>query len=117
MNNKIVIGVIVVIIIILLGLQQWVIYNRVPEVPNSELLRSLDSLKSQIDSLNFTRDSLRTVIDTNKVQIIEIEKRYETIRDRIINQSVDSDCITFSNYLSSYQRLSSLNNASTAKNN
>ena len=114
--NKIVIGIIIVVVV-LLGLQQWLIFNKPPEVTNVELLQSLDSLNSKINNLNFTRDSLKAVIDTNKVQIINVEKRYETIRDRIINQSVDSDCVTFSNYISNYQGLPSSYNSATIKDN
>ena len=82
-----------------------------------DYVKLIDSINIKIDSLQNKRDSLILIVDTNKVKIIEVEKRYETIRDRIITQSVDSDCITFSNYLSNYQRLSGNNNSTTVKNN
>lgn len=82
-----------------------------------ELVQSIDSLRIKIDSLSNYRSSLKTIVDTNKVRIIEVEKRYETIRNHIITQSVDSDCITFSNYLSNYQRFSSVDNSSTIEGN
>ena len=120
MKSKIVIWIVAAVFIGLLVLQQIAINNQLrnhPEVSNYELLRSIDSLKTKIDSLKNYRDSLQAVVDTNKVKIIEVEKRYETIRDRIINQSVDSDCVTFSNYISNYQGLPSSYNSTTIKDN
>lgn len=121
MKTKVVIWIVAIFVVILIASQQYLIYRQLkdtlPEVSNYELLQSIDSLKTKIDSLKDYRDSLRSVIDTNKVKIVEVEKRYETIRDRIITQSVDSDCTTFSNYLSNYQGLSSNNHFSAAKDN
>ena len=49
--------------------------------------------------------------DTTEVKIVELEKRYETTRDSIITQSVNADCVVFSEYISDYKnRLSSNNN-------
>lgn len=114
MKVKIVVVVSIVCVVILLFLQQNLIRNRTIDISNEELLQSINA---RIDSLENYRDSLKIVIDTNKVKIIEVEKQYETIRDRIITQSVDSDCITFSNYVSNYQGLISNNNSSTAESN
>ena len=118
MKSKTVILIAALCLIALLAFQQYLIHKRlkeIPEISNYELLRSIDSLKTKIDSLKDYRDSLQAVVDTNKVKIVEVEKRYETIRDRIITQSVDSDCIMFSKYLSNYQGLTRSDYPSTAK--
>lgn len=112
MKIKIVIVIAVLCVIILLLLQQNLIRERKVDISNEELLQSVSN---KIDSLTHYKDSLKIVVDTNKVKIIEVEKKYETIRDRIITQSVDSDCITFSNYISNYQGLISNNNSSTTE--
>lgn len=120
MKTKVVIWIAAAVIIGLIVIQQIAIrvpLNSYKDITNYELLQSIDSLRTKVDSLKNHRDSLQSVVDTNKVKVIEIEKRYETIRNRIITQSVDSDCITFANYLSNYQRLSSGNNSTTTKDN
>lgn len=114
MRIKVVIAVAIISIILLLLLQQNLIRNQPKTVSNEELLQSLSN---KIDSIKEYRDSLQIVVDTSKVKIIEIEKRYETVRDRIISQSVDSDCITFANYISNYSGLSDNNNSSTTESN
>ena len=78
---------------------------------NTELVNSIKELSIKVDSISSIRDSLIIRVDTNKVKIIELEKIYEKTRDSIVTQSVDSDCITFSKYISNYKnRLSSNNN-------
>ena len=114
MKVKVIVVVAVIGVVILLFLQHNLIRNRKIDISNEELLQSLNN---KIDSLTNYKDSLKIIVDTNKVKIIEIEKKYETIRDRISTQSVDSDCITFSNYISNYQGLVSSNNSSTAESN
>lgn len=121
MNSKVGISIIVVGLLILLGVQQYIIWTNYkaspPQISNYELLKSIDSIRADIRTLQLSRDSLQEIIDTSKVQIINIENRYETIRDHIIHQSVDSDCIVFAKYISSHKGLLSSSNASTAENN
>lgn len=119
MKYKIVVVILILLTVGLLYIQYKAVKNSLESKHNNEeeLLHTVEVLNSKIDSLKDYRDSLKIVIDTNKVKIIEVEKRYETIRDRIITQSVDSDCITFSNYISNYQGFISNNNSSTIKGN
>ena len=118
MKTKVVIWIAAAVIVGLIVIQQIAIriqLNSRKDITNYELLQSIDSLRTKVDSLKNHRDSLQSIVDTSKVKVIELEKRYETIRDRIITQSVDSDCITFANYISNYQRLPSSNNSTAVK--
>lgn len=115
MKTKYAIIICTIIVIALLALQQVSIRNN--NNSTNDLINSINKLSNKLDSINDLKDSLIIRIDTTKVKIIELEKRYETIRDSIVTQSVDSDCITFSNYVSNYNnRLSSSNNSSAIKN-
>lgn len=115
-TDKVILVVAIVIIVILVSIQYVAIKNSTTNnVTNYELLQSIDSLRYKIDSLEFSREKLRTVVDTNKVKIIEIEKKYETVRNHIITQSIDSDCVFFSNYLSNYSGFISGNDSTTTK--
>lgn len=79
----------------------WVVVST-PKIvtPEEILLRKVDSLSAKIDSINRLNDSIKTIIDTTEIEIQHTYERYIEIRDRIIEQSVDSDCIFFSDYLS-----------------
>lgn len=62
------------------------------------------------------RDSLNVIDDSLHFNIITQENKYETIHNRIIGQSVDSDCLYFANYLSAKgQRLLDSNNCQATK--
>ena len=55
------------------------------------------------DNISVTRDTIiKTLHDTIiqlDTKIVEINKNNEEIRNTIINQSVDSDCVFFAEYL------------------
>ena len=108
--DKVIFGIFAITVIVLLIMQQVAIRNtKIPN--NTELENSIKELSMKIDSIGEIRDSLIIRIDTTKVKIIELEKTYEKTRDSIVTQSVNSDCITFSEYISNYRdRLSSNNN-------
>ena len=110
--EKVVLWIVLIVIIVLLVIQQIAIQKELNKPnTNSELENSIKELTLKIDSIGYIRDSLIIRVDTNKVKIIELEKIYEKTRDSIVTQSVDSDCITFSKYISDYKsRLSSNNN-------
>jgi len=115
-TNAIVI-IVIVMVVALLCIQQYLINKYPPVNKDKELVESIKSLENKIDSISNIRDSLILVVDTTKVKIIELEKKHETIRDSIITQSVNSDCISFSEYISKYNnRLSSSNNTQSIKN-
>lgn len=59
--------------------------------------------KVEKDNISVTRDTIiKTLHDTIiqlDTKIVEINKNNEEIRNTIINQSVDSDCVFFAEYL------------------
>ena len=110
--EKVVLWVVLIVIVVLLVMQQIAIQKGLnkPDT-NLELENSIKELTLKIDSIGNIRDSLIIRVDSNKVKIIELEKVYEKTRDSIVTQSVDSDCLYFSEYVSNYwSRLSSNNN-------
>ena len=68
--------------------------------PEEKLLRKIDSLTTKVDSIRRTNDSIKIIIDTAEIKINHVHEEYIQIYDRIVNQSVDSDCVIFSKYLS-----------------
>ena len=82
-------------------LYYWVV-NYSPSAPsgNEELLEKIDSLYTKVDSIRRANDSIKVIIDTTEVEIEHVYEKYIQTYDRIVIQSVDSDCIFFSNYLS-----------------
>ena len=63
----------------------------------------LSSCHKKVEKDNITRDTIiKTLHDTIiqlDTKIVEINKNNEEIRNTIINQSVDSDCVFFAEYL------------------
>ena len=100
-SNKFVIGTFICSFIVLGCLYYWVV-NFSPRVvtPEDILLRKVDSLTIKVDSINRANDSIKVIIDTTEIEIQHTYEKYIEIRDRITYQSVDSDCMFFSNYLS-----------------
>lgn len=68
--------------------------------PEERLLRKIDSLTTKVDSIRRANDSIKIIIDTTEIKINHVHEEYIQIYDRIVNQSVDSDCVFFSRYLS-----------------
>lgn len=62
----------------------------------------IDSLNCKIDSLKLDRDRLIQKLDSSKSNVEIIEHWYEKEYNTILTQPVDSDCMFFSKYLSSY---------------
>jgi hypothetical protein len=89
-------------VVILIGCLYFWIVNYSPTVPNSdkELLEKINNLTIKVDSIRRANDSIKVIIDTTEVEIEHVYEKYIQTYDRIIIQSVDSDCIFFSNYLS-----------------
>ena len=68
--------------------------------PPDEISRKIDSLNVKVDSIRRANDSIKINIDTTEIEIKHVYEKYIEIRNTIITQSVDSDCIFFSRYLS-----------------
>lgn len=93
---------IVFIIAVFFGCIYYWAVNFSPKIvtPEDILMRKVDSLSVKIDSIKRANDSIRVIIDTTEVEIQHTYEKYIEIRTRISVQSVDSDCVFFSNYLS-----------------
>ena len=88
-----------------------------PPNTNEVIEKKIDILEGKIDSLSLQRDSIRSIIDTSRVKIIEIHEEYNKVRTNIIYQPVDSDYVQFSKYCSDNRGLLDISNASTTKDN
>lgn len=99
MNNKIII-IAVILFVILLGIQQYIIWN----TPQKEdvFLKKINELELKIDSINLKKDSIRNVIDSTHVKIITNEKHYQERVNTIINQPLSADSEYISNYIGRY---------------
>lgn len=100
MNNKgIIIGA-VILFLVLLGIQQYIIWN----TPQKEdvFLKKINELELKIDSINLKKDSIRNVIDSTHVKIITNEKHYQERVNTIINQPLSADSEYISNYIGRY---------------
>ena len=89
-------------ITILIGcLYYWVVnFSPTIDTPESQILRKIDSLNTKVSSIKRANDSIKIIIDTTEIEIEHVYEKYIQIRDHIVTQSVDSDCVFFSNYLS-----------------
>lgn len=97
--------------IIVCGTIYFIAVKCTPQPMNNENIeKKLEILERKIDSLSFARDSIRAVIDTAKVKIIEIHEEYNKIHTNIIHQPVDSDYVQFSKYCSDNKGLLNINN-------
>lgn len=89
-------------IILLIGFAYYWVVNYSPRTDSNEekLLREMELLSNKVDSIKRANDSIKVIIDTTEVEIEHVYEKYIQVRDRIVIQSVDSDCVFFSNYLS-----------------
>lgn len=100
MNKSIWIPIALVAIVI--GcLYYWVVaFSPSIDTDEKKILRKIDSLNVKIDSVKRANDSIRIIIDTTEVEIEHVYEKYIQVHDHIVTQSVDSDCVFFSRYLS-----------------
>lgn len=90
---------------------------KIKTVTNEDIERKIELLEKKIDSLSLVRDSIRSVIDTTKIKIIEIHEEYNKVRTNIIYQPVDSDYSQFTKYCADHEGLLNPDNTSAAENN
>lgn len=69
-----------------------------------KLLKEMEVISNKVDSIKRANDSLKVIIDTTEVEIEHVYENYIQVREHIITQSIDSDCVFFSNYLSEDNR-------------
>ena len=68
---------------------------------NDALIEEIELLNNKVDSIRKVNDSIKVIIDTTEIKIEHVYEKYIQVREHIITQSVDSDCVFFSDYLSS----------------
>lgn len=87
--------------VILVAILWFFLRTTSTDVPDyKELTNKIDSLNSELSLLKLERDSLLTVIDSSKVKVEVIEHWYEKELTDITNQSIASDVVFFTEYLS-----------------
>ena len=85
--------VVIIFVLLMIGFQQYLIWNKPDK--DDEFKETIKRLELKIDSLNNKKDSIRTVIDSTHVKIIENEKHYQERVNTIIAQpSSYSDSLT-----------------------
>ena len=119
MTDKKLLFVIFLCLLLIGGLYYWGVKHspKVNTVSNEDIERKIELLEKKIDSLSLVRDSIRSVIDTTKIKIIEIHEEYNKVRTNIIYQPVDSDYSQFTKYCADHEGLLNPNNTSAAENN
>ena len=90
----------IVVIAIAMGFFYYWVVNYSPSVEDNSTLKKMELLSNKIDSIKRANDSIRIIIDTTDVEIEHVYETYIQVREHIVTQSVDSDCVFFSNYLS-----------------
>lgn len=95
--------IVVVCTITIIGcLYYWVVKHSPDiETPEDKILKEVELLSNKVDSIKRANDSIKVIIDTTEVEIEHVYEKYIQVREHIITQSVDSDCVFFSDYLSS----------------
>ena len=66
------------------------------------LLKKINELELKIDSINNTKDSIRTIIDSTHVKIVTNEKHYQERINTIITQPLSVDSQFISDYIGRY---------------
>jgi hypothetical protein len=95
-------GILISVIVILLGIQQYFIWTTPRVDSNQILLNKISQLESKIDSLNFKKDSIKAVIDSTHVKIITNEKHYQERINTIITRPLSIDSQYISDYIGRY---------------
>jgi len=102
MKDKITVAVMVVALLSLMGIQQYFIFTSSSTNRESLLLKKIELLEVKLDSLNNTKDSIRTIIDSTHFKIITNEKHYQERINTILIQPISSDSGYISNYIGRY---------------
>lgn len=69
------------------------------QVQAPDYLNKIDSLRFELSSIKYKRDSVKERIDTTIIKIEKNEKHYKETISNIINNTTSDDYIFFINYL------------------
>jgi len=85
-DNKKTIIIIIIIALLLIGFYIKVADFSPKETDNDKFYKKITELELKIDSLNYQKDSIRTVIDSTHIKIVTNEKHYQERVNTIITQ-------------------------------
>ena len=97
MNTKSILIIAIIIIVGLLAFQQYLIRNSTPK--EDILFEKINKLELKLDSLNIKKDSIREVVDSTHVKIVNNENYYKEVVNTIMLQSTSSDSSFITNYI------------------
>ena len=85
-DNKKTIIIIIVVALLLIGFYIKFADFSVSKIDDDKFYKKITELELKIDSLNYQKDSIRTVIDSTHIKIITNEKHYQERVNTIITQ-------------------------------
>lgn len=91
----------ILVIVCLLGIQQYYILNTPKE--EDSLLQHIILLEKKLDSISNKKDSVRKVIDSTHVKIVTNEKHYQERINTIMFQSSGADSSFITDYIRQYR--------------
>ena len=103
----------VVIILFLLGVIAFSLWEIQSRRDASNIEQIIDSITSKIDSIKVENITLVQKNDSIQVRIVEVERTYEENTNTVLANSVSDDYIFFSEYVARYN---DSNYTKTAKN-
>ena len=102
MKDKYIITTILIAILILLGIQQYMIFTNDTLKQDDILLEKVKQLEQRIDSLSIKKDSIRTVIIKLDKDLEYNEKQYEEAINNVFDVSDSVNRIFIDGYIKQY---------------
>ena len=97
-------SLIIIIVLIVLFVVLWFTI-KIPESNKEDvLLKKISQLELKIDSLNNVKDSLRIVIDSTHVKIINNEEHYKEVINTIVSQPDSIVDLWSKQYINDYRQ-------------
>ena len=100
MENKKYSIIIIILLILVIGFQQYRLSNIKTD---TGLINKIESLEDKINNLSNQRDSIRVVIDSTHVKIVTNEKHYQEMVNTITLASDTDNLILFRKYIKDYE--------------
>jgi hypothetical protein len=85
-NNKKTTIIIIIVALLLIGFYIKMADFSSPKIDDDKFYKKITELELKIDSLNYQKDSIRTVIDSTHIKIVTNEKHYQERVNTIITQ-------------------------------
>lgn len=102
MKDRYIIASILIVVFILIGIQQCMIFSNYNNTKDTELLEKIKHLETKLDSLSNKKDSVKTVIIKLDKDLEYNEKHYEEAVNSILNASDSANRIFIDNYIKQY---------------